>query len=95
MRFCPVCKIVMINTLREGVEIDYCIKCRGVWLDRNELEKIIDRVTQRQAKVASDHEQVAHHEQESPHYFIQHYPPPHPNNLANDPFLEEIFSFDD
>jgi hypothetical protein len=28
---------------REGVEIDYCPQCRGVWLDRGELDKIIDR----------------------------------------------------
>jgi Zn-finger nucleic acid-binding protein len=32
-------------TERQGVEIDYCPKCRGVWLDRGELDKIIDRVT--------------------------------------------------
>jgi Zn-finger nucleic acid-binding protein len=30
-------------TSREGVEIDYCPQCRGVWLDRGELDKIIDR----------------------------------------------------
>lgn len=29
---------------RSGVEIDYCPQCRGVWLDRGELDKIIDRV---------------------------------------------------
>jgi Zn-finger nucleic acid-binding protein len=30
---------------RQGVEIDYCPQCRGVWLDRGELDKIIERVT--------------------------------------------------
>jgi Zn-finger nucleic acid-binding protein len=30
-------------TDRQGVEIDYCPQCRGIWLDRGELEKIIDR----------------------------------------------------
>ena len=33
-------------TDRSGVEIDYCPKCRGVWLDRGELDKIIDRAAQ-------------------------------------------------
>ncbi len=33
-------------TERQGVEIDYCPKCRGVWLDRGELDKIIDRATE-------------------------------------------------
>lgn len=42
--YCPKCKkdgiLVAIN--RFGIEIDYCSKCRGVWLDRGELNKIID-----------------------------------------------------
>jgi Zn-finger nucleic acid-binding protein len=33
-------------TERQGIEIDYCPKCRGVWLDRGELDKIIDRAAQ-------------------------------------------------
>ena len=41
---CPVCQNVnLILTDRQGVEIDYCPECRGVWLDRGELDKIIQR----------------------------------------------------
>lgn len=40
---CPVCKVDLVMTSREGVEIDYCPTCRGVWLDRGELDKIIER----------------------------------------------------
>ncbi|MBD3653397.1 zf-TFIIB domain-containing protein [Kangiella sp.] len=41
---CPVCDGVdLAMTTREGIEIDYCPKCRGVWLDRGELDKIIER----------------------------------------------------
>ncbi|NDJ26794.1 hypothetical protein DMB95_01865 [Campylobacter sp. MIT 12-8780] len=41
---CPVCNGVdLIMSERNGVEIDYCPKCRGVWLDRGELDKIIER----------------------------------------------------
>ncbi len=40
---CPVDATVLQMTDRQGVEIDYCPKCRGVWLDRGELDKIIDR----------------------------------------------------
>jgi len=40
---CPVCPNVELKMSdRKGVEIDYCPKCRGVWLDRGELDKIID-----------------------------------------------------
>ena len=41
---CPVCDDQQLSiSSREGVEIDYCPACRGVWLDRGELDKIIDR----------------------------------------------------
>lgn len=40
---CPTCKVELRMTERQGVEIDYCPQCRGVWLDRGELDKIIER----------------------------------------------------
>ena len=41
---CPTCQEVdLVISERQGVEIDYCPDCRGVWLDRGELDKIIDR----------------------------------------------------
>lgn len=40
---CPVCKVALVMSDRQGIEIDYCPQCRGVWLDRGELDKIIER----------------------------------------------------
>ena len=40
---CPVDQTVLQMTDRQGVEIDYCPQCRGVWLDRGELDKIIEK----------------------------------------------------
>ena len=40
---CPIDGETLVMTERSGVEIDYCPKCRGVWLDRGELDKIIER----------------------------------------------------
>jgi len=40
---CPMDGEPLVMTERSGVEIDYCPKCRGVWLDRGELDKIIER----------------------------------------------------
>ncbi len=40
---CPVCTVPLVMSERQGVEIDYCPQCRGVWLDRGELDKIIER----------------------------------------------------
>lgn len=43
---CPVCADAdLVMSERQGIEIDYCPKCRGVWLDRGELDKIIERST--------------------------------------------------
>ena len=42
---CPTCQIELKMTDRQGVEIDYCPQCRGVWLDRGELDKIIERTS--------------------------------------------------
>ena len=41
---CPVCKdVTLLMSEKHGVEIDYCPQCRGIWLDRGELDKIIQR----------------------------------------------------
>ncbi len=41
---CPTCDGVnLVMSERSGIEIDYCPQCRGVWLDRGELDKIIER----------------------------------------------------
>jgi uncharacterized protein len=40
---CPVCDVTLVISSREGIEIDHCPQCRGVWLDRGELDKIIER----------------------------------------------------
>ena len=40
---CPVDGETLVMADRSGVEIDYCPRCRGVWLDRGELDKIIER----------------------------------------------------
>jgi len=40
---CPTDSAVLVMSERNGVEIDYCPECRGVWLDRGELDKILDR----------------------------------------------------
>lgn len=44
---CPTCTTVnLVMSERQGIEIDYCPECRGVWLDRGELDKIIARASE-------------------------------------------------
>lgn len=40
---CPSCGVPLTMSERQNIEIDYCARCRGVWLDRGELDKIIER----------------------------------------------------
>ena len=41
---CPVCQeVTLVMANRQGIEVDYCPRCRGVWLDRGELDKLIER----------------------------------------------------
>ena len=50
---CPVCKAELVMSERQNIEIDYCPKCRGVWLDRGELDKIIERSVEEAAPRAA------------------------------------------
>lgn len=44
---CPVCKVELRMTDRQGIEVDYCPTCRGIWLDRGELDKLLERANRR------------------------------------------------
>ena len=62
---CRVCRVPLAMSERQGIEIDYCPQCRGVWLDRGELDKIIERFAQeRAARYAGS----ADYRQERPRY---------------------------
>ena len=95
---CPVCNTDLRMTERQGVEIDYCPQCRGVWLDRGELDKIIERsarpAEQEQQYGREPHQQQydrREHEREYKHG--QHgYDPRHKKRKEG--FLGQLFDFD-
>lgn len=51
---CPNCNVSLVMSDRSGIEIDYCPDCRGVWLDRGELDKIIERSAQNVKNIETD-----------------------------------------
>jgi uncharacterized protein len=81
---CPVCTNVdLLLAERQGVEIDYCPNCRGVWLDRGELDKIIERQPADSTTYPTDprsvprqehvdrnvyHDRQEHHDKHAPQY---------------------------
>ncbi|MBX9644566.1 MAG: zf-TFIIB domain-containing protein [Novosphingobium sp.] len=88
---CPVCKVSLVMTDRQGVEIDYCPQCRGVWLDRGELDKIIERSASDLAQP-----QAAPPPPQQPGYAPQGYPQHghgqgYPYKKRRKSFLEELF----
>lgn len=65
---CPVCSVQLLMSDKQGVEIDYCPKCRGIWLDRGELDKIIERSSmERPAAGFANRQQHFGAEHERPH----------------------------
>jgi len=67
---CPTCKDQNLSISdRAGIEIDYCPECRGVWLDRGELDKILERSRENQPITQPPPSSYpAHHPSHSDHY---------------------------
>ena len=51
---CPVDGSELRITERQGIEIDYCPQCRGIWLDRGELDKVLERSAQSSSSYRDD-----------------------------------------
>ncbi len=87
---CPACEdSVLSMTERQGVEIDYCPKCRGVWLDRGELDKIIEKsaVAETAAAPAAAPQPQLQPQYQQPHHSGHHYK----GYKRKKSFLEELF----
>ena len=67
---CPTDGTTLVMSERSGIEIDYCPTCRGVWLDRGELDKIIERSLGQPAppQYAAPPQQQAYGHQQKPYY---------------------------
>ncbi len=68
---CPNCNVALTMSDRNGIEIDYCPDCRGVWLDRGELDKIIERSAQPPVQQPPAHQQSNYPTQER--YYSEKY----------------------
>lgn len=98
---CPVCKNVdLIMSERQGVEIDYCPSCRGVWLDRGELDKIIEKSSSYQQNNQSNYSKNEDRNSYNKYNNHQQYnsydnrQQQTPYKKKKEGFLSEIFDFD-
>jgi hypothetical protein len=100
---CPNDGATLQMTSREGIEIDYCPECRGVWLDRGELDKLIERAAggSHGASIPSQNfhrsDDDDHHYREQKHYddrhHNSHYDHDHHKKHKKESFLGDIFDF--
>lgn len=75
---CPVCSVPLQMMERQGVEIDYCPQCRGVWLDRGELDKILERSAAQAGPAPGARLQTPAHPQQPPYPQQPGYPQAQP-----------------
>ncbi len=97
---CPVCTTqALVMSERQGIEIDYCPQCRGVWLDRGELDKIIERSAAAAApapvRAATPPPPPEVRHRDTRHLGQQHYGDQHGGyrKKKKESFLSDIFDF--
>ena len=83
---CPVDDTELVMSDRQGIEIDYCPKCRGVWLDRGELDKIIEKSMAAEATAAARPDPERYRDG-------RHHGGGRPHRKKKESFLSELFDF--
>lgn len=83
---CPNCNVDLVMSERSGVEIDYCPNCRGVWLDRGELDKIIEKSSSTGQYNPAPREARPNHSYSDDHRYD-------PKRKKKDSFLGDLFDF--
>ncbi|MGH6621351.1 MAG: zf-TFIIB domain-containing protein [Alphaproteobacteria bacterium] len=84
---CPNDSTDLVMSERQGIEIDYCPKCRGVWLDRGELDKIIERNAASEAAAPSPRQPQYRGDDDDRHH------EKHPRRHKRKSLLGELFDF--
>lgn len=98
---CPICKETdLLMTERMGVEIDYCPQCRGIWLDRGELDKLLEKAEQSSLPATSHNynnellrKEKQHHKEHEHHGYSEHGRSPHPSSSRRS-WLGNLLDFD-
>lgn len=91
---CPHCSVPLVMSERQGVEIDYCPQCRGVWLDRGELDKILERSLGQPAPQAAPQPPPQQQHYQQPQQSYQQHQQPYQQGYKKkrkESWLSEIF----
>lgn len=91
---CPLCDVELTMTERQGIEVDYCTKCRGVWLDRGELDKIIERAAGEDRAPQPVRPPAGYDRRDDGYYPTDRYRHEDHKRRKRKSFLGELFDFD-
>jgi len=88
---CPNCNETLVMAERQGVEIDYCPQCRGIWLDKGELDKVVERSADFSPNATAPRYQESEYKKQ---YTPEGYRDPHYKHKKRKGFLGDFFDFD-
>lgn len=96
---CPNCNETLLMTERNNIEIDYCPGCRGIWLDKGELDKMLEYAEQKHTSGQQQQQQnnQFNQQQSYPKYdddYHKHDPHYHKKHHKKKGFLGDLFDFD-
>ena len=87
---CPIDSTNLVMSERQGIEIDYCPTCRGVWLDRGELDKIIERANSAALPQPAQRDHDRQHDYDDRNRYAD---PQYRPKKKKEGFLGELFDF--
>ena len=95
---CPIDNTELVMSERHGIEIDYCPQCRGVWLDRGELDKILERAAGPAPAPQPAYEQRPPEpryddRRQEEHRYDPRYGEQRPHKKRRESFLDDLFDF--
>lgn len=98
---CPNCSETLLMTERNNIEIDYCPSCRGIWLDKGELDKMLEYAEQKYRSSEQGQDQQPYQQQPYRKYDNDHYKQDHQKHnphyqkpYKKKGFLGDLFDFD-
>jgi Zn-finger nucleic acid-binding protein len=88
---CPACNVLLMMTERQGTQIDYCPQCRGIWLEKGKLDRIIERSGAETQPKTIPHVYDAQHVRRDDQHHDTHYDDHYGGQRKKRGFLQDLF----
>ncbi|MFV0423542.1 zf-TFIIB domain-containing protein [Oleidesulfovibrio sp.] len=88
---CPRCDVPLHITDRQNIEIDFCPECRGVWLDRGELDKILEKALKEEQRHYAAHPTQSSYDNQKQHHNASTHDSYSDSRKKRKPWIMELF----